>query len=86
LEEGRPSLSVHHRGLEEAEVSLARTGNRLALAIITFGLYLTGSILTLHDAGPMLWAHMPVLAAFAYGWAIVLSLRLVFAVSRSGHL
>lgn len=85
-EEGRPSFAVHHRGLEEAEVTLARTGNRLSLALITLGLYLTGSILMLHAAGPMLWGHIPLLAGIAYGFALLLSMRLVFAISRSGHM
>lgn len=85
-EEGRPSLAVHHRGLEDVEITLARTGNRLSLAVVTLGLYLAGSILMLHDAGPMLWGHVPLLAGVAYGFALLLSMRLVFAISRSGHL
>lgn len=85
-EEGRPSFAVHHRGLNEIEVTLARTGNRLSLALVTLGLYLTGSILMLHDAGLMLWGHIPLLAAIAYSFALLLSIRLVFAISRSGHL
>jgi ubiquinone biosynthesis protein len=85
-EEGRPSLAVYHRGLDEVEVTLSRTGNRLSLALVTLGLYLTGSILMLHAAGPMLWGHIPLLAGIAYGFALLLSIRLVFAISRSGHL
>lgn len=85
-EEGRPSVAIHHRGFEELEVTLSRTGNRLSLAVVTLGLYMAGSILMLHDAGPMLWGHMPVFAAIAYSAALALSFRLVLAVSRSGHL
>lgn len=85
-EEGRLSVAVHHRGLQELETTLARTGNRLSLALITLGLYLAGSILMLHGAGPLLFGHIPLLAAVAYTVALVLSLRLVFAVARSGHL
>lgn len=85
-EEGRLSLAVHHRGLDEIGVTLARTGNRLALALITLGLYLTGSILMLHAAGPLLWGHVPLLAGIAYGFALLLSIRLAFTIARSGHL
>jgi ubiquinone biosynthesis protein len=86
IDDGRLPLAVHHRGLDELEATLARTGNRLAVALVTLGLYLTGSLLMLHRAGPMLAGHVPWLAAAAYGIAFVLSLRLVFAIARSGHL
>lgn len=86
IADGRPSLSVHHHGLEELDLSISRTGNRLALALINLGLYLAGSILMLHSGGPLVWEHVPVTAALAYGMAALLSLRLVFAVWRSGRL
>lgn len=86
LEDGRPSLALHHRGLEPMETTLARTGNRLALALVTLGLYLAGSVMMLHGAGPKLWGHLPVLSALAFTAALLLSWRLVRAISRSGHL
>ena len=95
-EEGRLSLSIYHRGLEELEMHLGRTGNRLSLALVTLGLYLAGSLLMLHSAGPRVWGDVPVLAlvaygiAFlalvAYGIALLLSLQLVLAIKRSGRL
>lgn len=85
-EEGRPSLSMHHRGLEELELHIGRTGNRLSLALVTLGLYIAGSILMLHSAGPRIWGDVPVLALVAYAMALLLSLRLVLAIARSGHL
>lgn len=85
-EEGRPSVVVHLRGLEELDVSLARTGNRLSMALVTLGLYLSGSLLMLHSAGPHVFEDVPVLALIAYLLALLLSLRLVFAISRSGRL
>ena len=85
-EDGRPSLVVLHRGLEELEVSVARTGNRLSLALVTLGLYVAGSLLMLHSAGPRVLGDVPVTALLAYLLALVLSLRLVRAVSRSGRL
>ena len=40
----------------------------------------------LHGGGPRLWGHLPVLSALAFTAALVLSWRLVRAISRSGHL
>jgi len=85
-EDGRPSVVVHHRGLEELEVSVARTGNRLAMALVTLGLYVAGSLLMLHSAGPRIFGDVPVFAISAYLLALLLSLRLVIAISRSGRL
>ena len=85
-EDGRPSLSMHHRGLEELELHLGRTGNRLSLALVTLGLYIAGSLLMLHSAGPRIWGDVPVLAVVAYAIALLLSLQLVIAITRSGRL
>jgi ubiquinone biosynthesis protein len=86
IDDGRPSLGVHHHGLEELEVTISRTGNRLSLALITLGLYIAGSILMLHGGGPQLREHVPLGAALAYGLAVLLSLRLIFAIRHSGKL
>lgn len=85
-EDGRLGLSVHHRGLEELEMHLGRTGNRLSLALVTLGLYIAGSLLMLHSAGPRVWGDVPVFALAAYAIALLLSLRLVWAIARSGRL
>lgn len=85
-DEGRLGLSVHHRGLEELELHLGRTGNRLSLALVTLGLYVAGSLLMLHSAGPKVWGDVPAFALVAYAIALVLSLRLVLAIRRSGRL
>lgn len=86
LEDGRPSLSLHHAGVQSLETTLARTGNRLALALITLGLYVAGAVMMLHGAGPQLWGHLPALSVLAFAAAFVLSWRLVRAISRSGRL
>lgn len=85
-EDGRLNLSMHHRGLEELELHLGRTGNRLSLALVTLGLYIAGSLLMLHSAGPRIWGDVPVFALVAYAIALLLSLRLVLAIARSGRL
>jgi len=85
-EDGRLNLSMHHRGLEELELHLGRTGNRLSLALVTLGLYVAGSLLMLHSAGPRIWGDVPIFAVVAYTIALLLSLQLVLAIARSGRL
>jgi ubiquinone biosynthesis protein len=85
-EDGRPSAAIHHRGLEELELNLGRTGNRLSLALVTLGLYIAGSLLMLHSAGPRVWGDVPIFALVAYAIALLLSLRLILAIARSGRL
>ena len=86
LSDGRPAFSVHHHGLTSTQEALARTGNRLALALVTLGLYVSGALLTLHTDGPQVLGHLPFLAVMAFAAAGFLSLRLVTAITRSGHL
>jgi ubiquinone biosynthesis protein len=86
LSDGRPAFSVHHHGLHSTQEAIARTGNRLSLALVTLGLYVSGALLTLHAGGPRVIGHLPLLAVVAFVAAGLLSLRLVFAINRSGHL
>jgi ubiquinone biosynthesis protein len=86
LNDGRLAIAIHHRGLASTQETIARTGNRLALALVTLGLYVSGALLTLHADGPRMFGHLPVLAVIAFAAAGVLSLRLVIGISRSGHL
>jgi len=58
----------------------------LSLALVTLGLYIAGSLLMLHGGGPQVWGHVPVLALVAYAIALLLSLRLVLTIRRSGRL
>src|SRR3546814_13424943 len=71
LSDGRPAFSVHHPGLSSTQEALARTGNRLALALVPLGLYVSGALLSLHSAGPPVFGHLPVVAIDAFspaGW------------------
>lgn len=63
-----------------------RSSNRLALAGVTLGLYIAGSLLMQHSIGPRLYGEMPALAAFAYALALWFTLRLVRGIARSGRL
>lgn len=86
LRDGRPAISVHHHGLNSSRETLARTGNRLALALVILGLYVSGALLSLHSDGPQVFGHLPFLAVLAFATAGLLSLRLILAIARSGRL
>jgi ubiquinone biosynthesis protein len=55
-----------------------RLGRRIALALVTLGLYIASSLLMQHAVGPR-WGDMPVLALLGYALAI----RLTFFIARS---
>jgi ubiquinone biosynthesis protein len=60
---------------------IERSSNRVALALVTLGLYIAASLLMQHSLGPQLW-EVPVLALIGYLLALVFTLRLVRAASR----
>ncbi len=85
-EGGGPELGLRHRGLDRLEEHLDRGTNRLALALVTLGLYVAASLLMQHSIGPRLFGDMPVLAALGYALALWFTLRLARGISRSGQL
>lgn len=85
-QDGDPGFALRHQGFEALENTVARTGNRLSLALVTLGTYIAASLAMLHDAGPMVWGHIPVLAVAGYVLAVGLTVRLVRAIGHSGHL
>jgi ubiquinone biosynthesis protein len=79
-------LSLRLQGLENLEAHLDRSSNRVALALVTLGLYIAGSLLMLHSLGPRLYDDIPALAAVAYALALWFTFRLARGISRSGSL
>lgn len=79
-------LSLRLHGLEGLEAHLDRSSNRVALALVTLGLYIAGSLLMLHSIGPRLYDDVPVLAALAYSLALWFTFRLARGIARSGKL
>jgi ubiquinone biosynthesis protein len=79
-------LSLRLRGLDGLEAHLDRSSNRVALALVTLGLYIAGSLLMLHSIGPRIYDDVPVLAALAYALALWFTFRLARAIGRSGRL
>jgi len=78
-------MQVQHHGMEELEQTIARGSNRVALALVTLGLYIAASLLMQHSIGPRL-GEMPLLAAVGYALALWFTWRLARGISRSGKL
>jgi ubiquinone biosynthesis protein len=74
------------QGLDGLEAHLDRSSNRVALALVTLGLYIAGSLLMLHSIGPRIYDDVPILAALAYALALWFTFRLVRGIARSGRL
>lgn len=79
-------FSMRLHGLEGLEAHLDRSSNRVALALVTLGLYIAGSLLMLHSIGPRIYGEVPALAALAYALALWFTFRLARGIARSGRL
>jgi ubiquinone biosynthesis protein len=79
-------LTLRVPELKDASRHLALSSNRLALALVTLGLYVAGSLLMLHSVGPRIWGDTPAFAVFAFALALWLTLRLARSITRSGGL
>jgi ubiquinone biosynthesis protein len=80
------ALPLKDWSLADATEHMTRSGNRLALALVTLGPYIAASLLMLHSVGPRIWGEMPAFAALAYALALWFTLRLARSISRSGGL
>lgn len=78
-------LPLGHRGLADLERHLDRSSNRVALAIVTLGLYIAASLLMQHSLGPRL-GNVPLLALLGYALALWFTFRLARGIRRSGRL
>lgn len=78
-------LGVGRRTLEELQRHVDRGTNRLALALVSLGLYIASSLLMQHAVGPRV-AGMPLFAVIGYGLALWLTLLLSSGIVRSGRL
>lgn len=80
------AIGLRIRELEGLRDHFDRGSNRLALALVTLGLYVAGSLLMQHSIGPRILGDLPALAAAAYALALWFTFRLVRAIGRSGKL
>jgi len=79
------AVRLHHHGLQDLEKDIERSSNRVALLLVTLGLYIASSLLMQHSVGPEIWG-MPPLAIVGYGLALWFTLRLFRGISASGRL
>jgi ubiquinone biosynthesis protein len=76
-------LGLHVRELTGAKEQAGRSINRLALAIATVGLYISGALLMQHSVGPRIFGDIPLLATVLLALALWFTLRLARRISRS---
>lgn len=78
-------LPVDLRGLEQLEDHIDRASNRVALALVTLGLYIAASLLAALEGGARLLG-LPLPALLLFALALWFTLRLVRGIARSGQL
>ncbi len=78
-------IRLNHHGLTDLERHLDRASNRLALALVTLGLYIASALLMQMDSPWRLWS-MPVSAIVGFALALWFTLRLALGIARSGRL
>ena len=80
-----PGIRLKVKELDPSRARLERTGNRLAIAVVTLGLYIASSLLMQHSIGPRLFG-IPALALAGYLLAVWFTIRIGISVARSGNL
>ena len=73
---GTLGFRLNHHGLENLERQIERASRRMALGLVTLGLYIAASLLMQHSIGPRLF-DFPVLAALGYGVALWVTFHLI---------
>ena len=81
LREDGLRFKVEHEGLPELSQQIVVGANRVALALVTLGLYLAASLLMQFSSGPQILGF-PMLPAIFYAAAAWFTLKLVRAISR----
>ena len=80
-----PDWPIPRKEIADLKRNINRGTNRLVLSLVTLGLYIASSLLMQHSIGPRV-GNVPVLAVIGYALALWFTLRLVFAINRSGEL
>ena len=74
-------LKIDHEGLPELSQHIVVGSSRVALALVTLGLYMAASLLMQFKSGPHIY-DFPALAALFYAAAIWFTIRLVRTIGR----
>jgi ubiquinone biosynthesis protein len=75
------SLRLHVHEANHGEEGARRSINRLALAVVTVGLYISGALLMQNTTGPRIFGDIPLLAAILVLLALWFTFRLTRAIS-----
>ena len=79
-------LGLHIRELDNINERIDRGINRLAIALVTLGLYVSGALLMQHSIGPRIFGDIPALAVVVLLLALWLTFRLMRGTTRSRRL
>jgi ubiquinone biosynthesis protein len=80
---GHIPISLRIDTLHTASRRLGRSTDRLALALVTLGLYVAASLLTQHSVGPRIFGAFPLFGAIGYGLALWLTLRIMKGIAAA---
>jgi ubiquinone biosynthesis protein len=75
-------LALHVPEAAQVAGRLGRAADRIAVALVTLGLYIAASLLMQHSIGPRILGDLPLLAAIGYALALWFTLRLVIGIGR----
>jgi ubiquinone biosynthesis protein len=79
IQSGRFDVQLKHRGLEPSV-------NRLVLGMLASALFLGSALLLSQKVWPLIFGEISLLGAFGCGVSLLLGLRVLWAIHKSGHL
>lgn len=82
-EGGRLPMSLRIEALQRTGRGMVRSTDRLALALVTLGLYIAASLLMQHSVGPRILGEFPLLAALGYALALWFTWRITRGIARA---
>jgi ubiquinone biosynthesis protein len=85
IRKGEIKLNLQTQSLQPVTDTWDRDANRLALAIVTAAVLVSSSLI-ISARIPPLWGEMSIVGIIGFGLSIVMTIRLLLAFFRSGHL
>ncbi len=85
LVEGTLRVEFKHQGLEEVEASVARSANRIAIALIVAATIIGSSLIVSAGRGKLGWLGLPALGLIGYIVALVFGVWLIVSIMKAGR-
>jgi ubiquinone biosynthesis protein len=79
-------LPLRFPDVASAAGRVGRAADRIAIALVTLGLYIAASLLMQHSIGPRIFGDLPLLGAIGYALALWFTFRLVRSIDRTDGL